>query len=352
MEHEASLKQAFQRLSELEIFEGLSELQLKELVAVGEISECPEDVVLFKEGDVGDKMYLIIEGSLEVTTEADHQVFLLNAGNVLGEIGLLDGLPRTATVTTASPCQLFGLSREHFESFISLDPKIAIGIMQVTNRKTRDALGREKELNASLREANAELERLNRSLESMVEQKTQQLLLANQNLKEMIDRDALTGAYNRRKFDSLLEELVGKDEPFSLVMLDLDHFKSINDTHGHQTGDRVLIKLAEVAGDRLSGKQYLARYGGEEFGLILENCELELAGKLAESVRHAVETHHFPIRGCSPGYVTASLGVSQFPLHGKTVAELVECADKALYQAKTDGRNRVVLPGGKVDVHG
>ncbi|MCA9777627.1 MAG: cyclic nucleotide-binding domain-containing protein, partial [Candidatus Eremiobacteraeota bacterium] len=137
MEHEASLKQALQRLSELEIFEGLSESQLKELVAVGEISECPEDVVLFKEGDVGDKMYLIIEGSLEVTTEADAQVFMLNAGNVLGEIGLLDGLPRTATVTTASSCQLFGLSREEFESFISLDPKIAIGIMQVTNRKTR-----------------------------------------------------------------------------------------------------------------------------------------------------------------------------------------------------------------------
>lgn len=347
MEQGATFKQAAERLSKLELFDGLSQAQLDDLVSLGEISTCQPDVVLFKEGDVGEKLYLIIEGSLEVTNKSDSQVYLLNAGEVLGEIGLLDGLPRTATVTTATSCLLFGLTRDQFESFLALDPKLALSVMRVTNRKVRAALSREKELNASLQDANEELERLNNSLEHMVEQKTQQLRLANQNLKGLLERDPLTGAYNRRKFDSLLEELVARGEPFSLVMVDLDHFKSINDTHGHQTGDRVLIDLAEVAGTRLTGPQYLARYGGEEFGMILAGSELEQAGQLAESVRFAIECHHFPIRGCAPGYVTASMGVSQYPIHGRSVTEVVECADKALYRAKKEGRNRVILPNGK-----
>ena len=347
MDQESAVRQTIESLSQLEIFADLTSEQLNQLVALGEITAYPSDLVLFREGDEGDKLFLILEGSIEVSNEGDKQIFLLSEGDLLGEIALLDGLPRTATVTTASPCKLFGLSRVQFEAFLAFDPNLAMSLMTVTNRKVRAALEREKQLNASLRDANQELERLNLHLETLVEQKTQQLRLANQNLKEMLERDALTGTYNRRKFDSLMEERAQAEQPFALIMLDIDYFKKLNDTYGHQIGDRVLMTLAQVAGEGLISGYYLTRYGGEEFVFVLEGADLASASDLAEKVRSSIENHHFPIRGCAPGFVTASLGVAHFPTHAEQAEIVLKLADEALYRAKNEGRNRVAVAGGK-----
>lgn len=347
MDQESAVRQTIESLSQWEIFADLTGEQLNQLVALGEIVTYPPDLVLFREGDEGDKLFLILEGSIEVSNEGDKQIFLLSQGDLLGEIALLDGLPRTATVTTASPCKLFGLSRAQFAAFLAFDPNLAMNLMTVTNRKVRAALEREKQLNASLREANEELERLNHDLESLVEQKTQQLRLANQNLKEMLERDALTGTYNRRKFDTLMEERAQAAQPFALIMLDIDFFKKLNDTYGHQIGDRVLMTLAQVAGEDLMNGYYLTRYGGEEFAFVLEGADLASASKLAEKVRSSIENHHFPIRGCTPGFVTASLGVAHFPTHAERAEVVLKLADEALYRAKNEGRNRVAVAGDK-----
>lgn len=312
------------------------------LASIGQFTEFPPDVVLFKEGDVGDTLFMIIDGTLEVTSRAREEVFLLDAGEVLGEIGLLDGLPRTATVTTADRCILFGLTRSSFAEFLALDPMLALNVMRVTNRKVRDALDREKGLNDSLREANEELERLNQALEDMVELKTKQMQQANLSLGGLLESDPLTGAFTAPKLDGRLRELMAGDQSATIAFFELDHFAAICDSHGRQTGDRCLIKLAEVATNRLSGEQHLIRFTEREFVLLLEDCELSTGFSLAESVCDAVEQQHFPIRGCAPGYVTVSMGVCQYPQHGKTVEELVASARSALSQAQKAGRNRAV----------
>lgn len=342
MAKDTSHELAVSTLSRLDVFCELNQEQLKQLVDLGEITSYPPDVVLFEEGDEGDRLYLILEGSLEITNKSDRQVFMLNSGDLLGEIALLDGLPRTATATTACPCKLFGLSRRQFEAFLAFDPSLAFNMMRVTNRKVRAALEREKDLNQSLQQANRELERLNETLEQMVEQKTQQLWLANQNLKEMLEKDPLTGLFNRRKLDALLEECVAQGEPFSVIMLDVDHFKWLNDTHGHQTGDRVLIKLANLMAEHEGSNRSVARYGGEEFCVVLQGTDLEAASALAEEIRASIEAHHFPIRDCAPGYVTASLGVAHYPTNVSGPEATLAAADEALYFAKGKGRNVVV----------
>lgn len=338
-------------MSEIDLLEGLSQLELfaefdadrlQRVSEFGEKCQAPVGEVLFREGEIGDFLYLILDGRVSVTTQdSPDKVFYLETGDVMGEIGLLDGRPRTATVVADRPCKLFRLSRTALESFLEMEPTLAFKLMRVMNRKMRKALEREKELNASLAEANAELERLNTSLESLVEQKTEQLRKAIEDLRAMVDRDPLTGVYNRRKFDSLINEVLKQEEKLSLVMLDVDHFKRLNDNHGHQAGDRVLMQVAVLADGCLAERQYLARYGGEEFGIILHGVGQEEAAEIAEKVRRTIENHHFPIRDVPPGYVCASLGVATYPLQASDPPGLIEAADKALYRAKENGRNRV-----------
>jgi diguanylate cyclase (GGDEF)-like protein len=342
VETQASKESVTKILSDSELFAGFGPKRIDNLVKVGTFCECPAGEVLFREGETGEILYLVLSGSVAVTTEADpDKVFRLKEGDLVGEIGLLDGLPRTATVTTETPCQLFRLTLDDLESFLQTEPDTALPLMRAANRKVRAALGREKELNASLRDANQELERLNNSLEIIVSQKTEQLRRSVENLTHIAETDPLTGVYNRRKFDELMVKCLGSSEKMSLILLDVDHFKKLNDTHGHQAGDRVLIKVAEVSNACLGEGQYLARYGGEEFGIILPGADTDEALSVAERVRRSIEEFHFPIRGCLPGYVRASLGVSTYPKQAESVVTLIEAADKALYQAKENGRNRV-----------
>lgn len=157
--------------------------------------------------------------------------------------------------------------------------------------------------------------------------------------------DDLTGCLNRRGFELQLESdlrLAGEtDQPLSLVMVDIDHFKRINDTYGHPAGDEVLRALAAVLREATNGRATAARYGGEEFALILPQYDIEEASALADRVRVRVA------RMVESGIVTAitaSFGVATFPSHGCTYDSLVKSADTALYQAKHTGRNRVCTP--------
>lgn len=339
-----SYDKVLEGLRGLDLFEDFDSLRLSQLAKLGQNCRAEPEDVLFREGEIGDFLYLILEGRVRVTNEVSpDKVFTLKTGDVMGEIGLLDGLPRTATVVADVPCELFRLSRSDLEAFLEMEPNLAFKLMRVMNRKVRAALDREKGLNASLRDANVELERLNGTLEHLVEQKTEQLRKAIQDLRAMVDRDPLTGVYNRRKFDALINEVLEQKEKLSLIMLDVDHFKRLNDTHGHQAGDRVLMQVAAVSEGCLGEQQYLARYGGEEFGIILNGVGLEEALKIAEEVRQSIENHHFPIRDCPPGYVCASLGVAAYPEQAEDPPGLIAAADKALYRAKENGRNRVEL---------
>ncbi len=165
-------------------------------------------------------------------------------------------------------------------------------------------------------------------------------------LKRMATRDALTGIYNRLKLDELVPNEIRRSmrykQPCSVVMLDIDLFKNINDNYGHLAGDQTLVWLAGVIKDRLRESDTLFRWGGEEFLIFAPDTELQDAGALAESVRRVIERSvNAPV-----GQVTCSLGVSQYK-PGDTVDSLVQRADLAMYEAKRQGRNRVCLDGCK-----
>ena len=158
-------------------------------------------------------------------------------------------------------------------------------------------------------------------------------------------KDALTGIYNKRYFlDQLQKDCAYARRyrtPLSLIAFDIDHFKAINDTHGHPAGDFILSTLVAVVGRTLRGEDWFARVGGEEFAIIARGADNPQARKLADRIRRAVETHPFT---WETGWirVTISLGVAEMREgHIESAEALVQAADDFLYQAKNAGRNRV-----------
>ncbi len=162
--------------------------------------------------------------------------------------------------------------------------------------------------------------------------------------------DGLTGLYNRRHFDAELPKELSRSQregkPLSLLMVDLDHFKKINDTYGHPAGDLVLKEAAHRMQAELRDIDLLCRYGGEEFTVILPGCPPGEAVAVAERIRRSVEC--LPWGGASvlPAPVTVSVGVASFPRPFGSLLTLLKGADDALYQAKDRGRNRVAASGG------
>jgi two-component system, cell cycle response regulator len=184
-------------------------------------------------------------------------------------------------------------------------------------------------------------------LQEALEERERELLEVNERLRHMSQTDALTGLDNRRHLEERLDEMFEHakrlHEPFSCVMCDLDKFKSVNDTYGHQAGDTVLKGFAQILREVAREIDRVGRYGGEEFMLLLPGTEPMAALTLAERVRNAVAEHTFEIEGGSLQR-TASFGVAGWP-HPKIgrCDDLVKSADDALYVAKETGRNRVVL---------
>jgi len=187
--------------------------------------------------------------------------------------------------------------------------------------------------------------------DAQLESLAKQVEILNTELKKVqreSERDGLTGAHNRKAFDQRLSNLVEQNTlvkaPFSLMLLDLDDFKKVNDTFGHQTGDRVLVALVNKCRQFIRSEDTLARYGGEEFAIILPNASLRNATKKGKQIcqdvaatRYAVESH--PEQ--EPLGVTVSVGVAAYR-KGDTLKSIIDRADEALYSAKREGKNRVV----------
>jgi len=168
-------------------------------------------------------------------------------------------------------------------------------------------------------------------------------------VKIQADRDGLTKIGNRRSFEERLASEAARhgryDQPLSMILVDLDHFKRVNDTHGHPAGDEVLREMAALLGEGLRSSDYPARYGGEEFAVILPHTSREQAALLAERLRQRVAERVFRVGTAKAGLaLTVSAGVASLP-PGGTAQDLVLMADQALYVAKNNGRDRVVLAG-------
>jgi len=161
-------------------------------------------------------------------------------------------------------------------------------------------------------------------------------------MKQLAYVDGLTGIHNRRYFEMRIVEELERAGRFqgrmSVIMVDIDNFKRVNDEFGHLLGDEVLRLVAGILKQQLRKSDLLCRYGGEEFALVVPETTGENAVRVAEKLRRQVENHHFP---GVPRPVTISCGVADYPTHGISRDEVVAAADNALYTAKQTGRNRV-----------
>ncbi|MCH4812936.1 sensor domain-containing diguanylate cyclase [Vreelandella neptunia] len=177
------------------------------------------------------------------------------------------------------------------------------------------------------------------------------LSLANIQLRERLQqqsvRDPLTGLYNRRYLEeSIQRELTRakrESSTLSVIMLDLDHFKRINDDYGHSAGDKVLVVVSELLRNALRGEDLVCRFGGEEFTLIMPGATLEVAAQRAEQLRCAIERLTVDLGDDTALTVTSSLGIAAYPDHGDDAQALLDLADDALYKAKHAGRNQVAI---------
>ena len=205
-----------------------------------------------------------------------------------------------------------------------------------------------------------EMENYTTDLEAIVADRTRELQAshdaleaANDELGEAVVRlrrmartDGLTGLLNHRAFFEALEVGIQQadrgERPLCLLMVDVDHFKQFNDTHGHPAGDRVLTAVAQILRDSLRATDVIGRYGGEEFAILLVDATREAALRVAEKLRNAIRDYAFETPGGSDQQITISIGIGVFPLDARLPGDLVVRADDALYRAKSLGRDRVV----------
>lgn len=239
------------------------------------------------------------------------------------------------------------IKRERGEKEVAQELSIQLHNKAV-KAKEREMLAQARTLAVERAAKNELEEKVNRRTRE-VQNTLSQLESANKKLGQMSRTDGLTGLFNRRYFDEAFEEefkrAVRHGLPLSVIMGDIDHFKQINDTHGHQVGDQCLKAVASTWQAHLKrAGELVARYGGEEFVSLLPTTDINDAKKIAEQIRAAIEAANPKLNEIHIK-LTISLGVSSLSLSGEdNMDALLQRADNALYEAKAQGRNRVESP--------
>jgi diguanylate cyclase len=284
-------------------------------------------------------------------------------------------LARNGTLTEADLEQIYETYLSHLKTTDRIDKVGArvIGEIDDVMRLINDALGMSASYDASLSGASQklsvaenrdqvksvvdqlvksthEMREINKALEERLTLSKSEISNLQQSLEAIRAEsltDPLTGLGNRKYFDRMIETAVqsalANGEPLSLLMFDIDHFKSFNDSYGHLTGDQVLRLVAMSLKQTIKGQDITARYGGEEFGVVLPNTALRQALTVADHIRRAVMSKELKKKSTGEilGRVTISVGVSMLK-PGEDTDSLIERADACLYAAKRNGRNRVI----------
>jgi diguanylate cyclase (GGDEF)-like protein len=263
---------------------------------------------------------VVVKGEIQTPTILGFR----GVGDVIGEMSLLDNLPRSATVIALNTLSVWCLSREMFFQFVSENPAFSLDLMNMLSSRIRKS--DEERLRGYARE--------------------KEQVVALETLSRQATHDPLTGLFNRRYLDQILYgEIAHARQNSSLVgilMADVDHFKRINDTYGHKAGDLMLQAVGGLMKKCVRSADIVCRYGGEEFVIVMPGASAPTVSKCAEEIRAKFEA----FRVASDGHeiqATISLGAAIYPLHGPSVDEVFVRADRAMYQAKQEGRNRVVV---------
>lgn len=318
--------------------------------------------IIFQEDESGDTMYVIRSGQVAIIKgglDTPTIIGFRRSGDMIGEMAVLEKQPRSASVIALTPVHLYSITRDKFYLLLGESPAISQGIMEMLSSRLREsdeAIRRESIDNKrlirqvyALEVDNYDLIQLRDALRQTNE-RLQAEIAENESLqailREQAIRDPLTGLFNRRYLQETLErELLraGRENyPITIILMDIDHFKKLNDTYGHIAGDLVLEALGRLLRSQTRGGDIPCRFGGEEFLVVMPGASLEVAARRAEALRLEFQDFRVEYLGQSVS-ATLSLGVAAFPQHGNRVEELLSEADKALYTAKNNGRNQVVV---------
>jgi len=314
-------------LGHVDIFSLLSPSERRVLLDTMNFVEFEKGHVIFKEGDRGDTLYIVQSGtvsiSLRLANGQERELVEFSAGDFFGEMSIFENAPRSASCTTKEDSTLFTLSGDTFFQFVESHPFIAIKIMYRMLNSTSQRLRNTDEF-----------------LSDMVQW--------GEKARKRAVTDELTGVYNRRFLDEALEEYFisskAEMQSLSLVMVDLDNFRDINESFSTEVGDAVIISVVEVFRKKLRAQDVIARYGGDEFTILLPDTGSREARRLAEDICVCIERLDVLEELKGPiTRVTTSQGIATYPEHAETLKSLREKADQALYRAKHEGRNRVVI---------
>jgi diguanylate cyclase (GGDEF)-like protein len=263
-----------------------------------------------------DHLHLILEGRLNiylVATELEEHISL-QAGECVGEVSLIDGKYPSAIVIAAEPSRILSVPYDTVWSLINNSRAVAGNLLSVLASRLRND---------------------NKTIIDTQRSKSQ--------FEHEASTDALTGVYNRhwmsRAFPRALQRCALNKQPFAVMVVDIDHFKKINDTYGHLVGDLALKAVAKCMAENLRPHDLLARYGGEEFAVLLTEADLEGAKIVAERLRSKIAAAEIRSNDVS-FHVTLSIGITPTQ-HDDKLEHLIHEADQALYRAKQNGRNRV-----------
>jgi diguanylate cyclase (GGDEF)-like protein len=306
-------------LRELQALQGTGDEILDALVPRVRLKQLTAGQRLLKRGEANLRVYIVISGRLRVELDDSAPLAHINRGETVGELSLLAGSAATATVAAEEATQLLALSEETFWWLAESSHEFSVGL----------------------------LVRLAKRLRSNNEAVEENIALRRQ-FEQAALSDALTGFRNRRWFDQTLPRLVQRhlhsSEPLCIAMMDIDHFKRVNDSFGHAAGDAVLLQVGRLVRANLRPTDFAARVGGEEFALILPRTLLPGAITAVERLRRAIAGAVLDHDGRRLPQVTVSLGLVALE-RGVDTGQLLARADVALYAAKQGGRNRTEWPG-------
>ena len=304
-------------LRELQALQGTGDQILDALVPRARLRQLQAGERLLRRGEPNLRVYIVISGRLRVELD-DSPLAYIEEGETVGELSLLAGSDATATVAAEKPAQLLVLDEETFWWLAESSHEFSVGL----------------------------LVRLAKRLRSNNDAMQENIALRRQ-FEQAALSDPLTGFRNRRWLDQTLPRIVQRhlhaSEPLCVAMMDIDHFKQVNDAYGHAAGDAVLMQVGRLVRANLRPVDFAARIGGEEFALILPQTSLPGAISAVERLREAIANTKFKHDGRALSQVTVSLGLVELE-KGVNPGQLLARADVALYAAKQSGRNRTEWP--------
>jgi diguanylate cyclase (GGDEF)-like protein len=313
-----------ERVADSVIFRGVGIESVDYLFEACEVRNIPAAQILLSPGEAGGHLFVVLEGELRVHLgQLDNPAHaLVKQGECVGEMSILDGNAVSAYVVATQATTLLVIPEKVCWSLIHSSHGIARNLLHLLSRRMRND-------NSTLIE----------SIHKM------------RDFEAAASMDSLTNMHNRRWMDDAFGRHLSRCQKdgrdLCVMMLDIDHFKRVNDRYGHLAGDQVLCSVARVITQLLRPDDLLARFGGDEFAMLLPGSSAGQALQVAERLRATIATTLIPVDDDGNIItipVTASLGVAQMHA-GDTLEQVLAAADKALYQAKRDGRNRAATFG-------